>query len=568
MKSRLLIGDCLKVLRSLPPQSVHQIITSVPYWGLRDYAISTDLKTAEIGQEATIGEWVQNMVTLGRELRRVLRDDGTCWINFGDSYNSAQTRGSYGDQSKHGYTEHGSKRTTVKGMSSKCRIGQPERALIALIDDGWIYRDPIVWNPEQQPGAYIWHKNNPMPSSVDDRSTPAHEMIYMFSKKERYYYDWYGITEPSDGSDPRRARSVWTIPTEAFPGAHFATWPTELARRMIVAGTSDHGVCESCGKPWVRQLEKEKVKIDNGNRKRADAPGAEVSNSSVFRTGEYYKYKTIGWHASCKCNLVKCATCTLVLDSANQPICGQDEKLHSVRSSIHATQAEQLVLQSKVLFQSKEIARPKMSGMQQNVPPDQQAPEILRTALCESRNDQTPQECPRVVCNDEGIQTGLQAGFSRCGEIGLHNGTPISDATTLGSNAQNLGNSSSLEQEQIGQQDREFRVDDQERARPVTDGAKGCDVPPLQIELSRNRACPVCLGEKFIDAVVPAVILDPFSGSGTSGLVAARLFRNYIGIDLSHEYTEMAQRRISGEFGLFARTEVIDYSDSNAIAPF
>lgn len=314
---KLMHGDALDVLKTLPSNSVQTCVTSPPYWGLRSYNCD-----GQIGQEETLAQFIGRLVDVFREVKRVLHPSGMIWVNMGDSTNSAMTRGAYGDQSLHGYEVHGVKRQRVTGLHAKNLIGQPWRLAFALQDDGWILRRDI-----------IWFKTNAMPSSVEDVPTPAHEYIFLLSKSPKYFYDQMAIREPcvsehgsgngfasesrlsfqnADGTprgndeqwqvtDTRNKRDVWVIPTEPFPDAHFATFPTAIPDICIKAGTSEKGCCPKCLAPWVRIKEKGEVTNHGGYRKRADAPGAEVSPKSVFRTGTIQTYRTIGWAPSCKC---------------------------------------------------------------------------------------------------------------------------------------------------------------------------------------------------------------------------------------------------------------------------
>lgn len=259
-------GDCLEVLRSLPDACTQTVVTSPPYWGLRDYGVN-----GQIGLEPTLGEHMAVLVRIFREVRRVLRPDGTVWINYGDAYASAPNGRSAADTKAAGNDDRTFRDkpiSTVGGvLKPKDRMLLPARLAIALQEDGWWLRDEIVW-----------HKPNPMPSSVRDRTTPAHEMIYMLSKRERYYYDQDAIREPlsgasvergkygfkkgehdvhnhygegyrhSDGlpvvfnSAGRNKRSVWTVTPEPFAEAHFATFPQALIEPCIIAGSPPQGV--------------------------------------------------------------------------------------------------------------------------------------------------------------------------------------------------------------------------------------------------------------------------------------------------------------------------------------
>ena len=302
---RIIQGDCIEGLRTLPDASVHCCVTSPPYWGLRDYG-----HDGQIGLEATPEAYVARMVEVFREVRRVLREDGTCWVNLGDSYNNAgsskngtgldgkQRGGATGADGECGYKKR-DLRHALKGSGIKHKdlCGIPWRVAFALQADGWWLRQDI-----------IWHKPNPMPESVRDRCTKAHEYIFLLTKSERYYYDAEAVSEPvsessvarvsqstwgeqagsdrvpgktngpmkavlkrngnkerrpaSDrgvptdtqgrtsgavaGSVPwagttRNKRSVWTVTTRPYKGAHFATMPPALVEPCILAGCPEGG---------------------------------------------------------------------------------------------------------------------------------------------------------------------------------------------------------------------------------------------------------------------------------------------------------------------------------------
>jgi DNA modification methylase len=250
-------GDCREVLRTLPDESVHCCVTSPPYFGLRDYGVAE-----QIGLEPTPDAFVAEMVAVFGEVRRVLRDDGTLWLNLGDSYaNDGKWGGS--TSGKHVTALHGDtgagrgKRTT--GLKPKDLIGIPWRVAFALQADGWYLRQDIIWS-----------KPNPMPESVTDRCTKAHEYIFLMSKSARYHYDAAAIKEPGtdrppgnhghkyttayessgtehhrttaglermrDGYETRNKRTVWEVGTQPFSEAHFATFPPALIEPCIKAG--------------------------------------------------------------------------------------------------------------------------------------------------------------------------------------------------------------------------------------------------------------------------------------------------------------------------------------------
>jgi DNA modification methylase len=262
-------GDALRCLELLPSDTFDCVVTSPPYWGLRDYGVE-----GQIGLEPTMAAYLATMIGVCRELRRVLKPSGTFWLNIGDSYS-----GSWGAQGRR-ITEsddpswHGSQIKNhprfASGTGSSKRSGLkqkdlcmiPNRLAIALQDDGWWVRSEI-----------IWAKPNPMPESVTDRPTSSHEKIWLLAKSERYYFDAAAIAEPSVAdhgsgngfkrdarlsyadasgargseeqwtgvSGTRNARNVWTISTKPFKGAHFATFPPDLAERCIKAGCPPSG---------------------------------------------------------------------------------------------------------------------------------------------------------------------------------------------------------------------------------------------------------------------------------------------------------------------------------------
>lgn len=221
MTTRILIGDCRDVLKTLPDESVHCCITSPPYWNLRSYLPQDHPnKAQEIGSEPTLQEWVATLVDVFHEVRRVLRKDGTLWLNLGDSY-SGSRRGGYttpsatlnGRQNAHSMTasrrrdNHPVPRSdvAVPGLKAKNLMGQPWRLAFALQDDGWWLRDEIIWN-----------KLNPMPESAGDRCTRSHEHIFMLTKSARYYYDSKAIQEPVTGGAHARTEEAMGLKRPGF----------------------------------------------------------------------------------------------------------------------------------------------------------------------------------------------------------------------------------------------------------------------------------------------------------------------------------------------------------------
>lgn len=326
----LLHADVLEGLKILPSNSVHMVITSPPYWGVRKYGLGA----FEIGAEDTFQEFLDRIVAIFQEVRRVLHPSGTIWVNMGDSYNSKRSQGFYGDQAAHGRIPHGHERLTIKDLHSKNLLGQPWQLAFALQKDGWILRDDIVW-----------HKTNGQPSQAGDRTTKAHEYMFVLSKKGKYFFDWKAIEEPGacdtkkvmktveaalenhplksellealnaeldKRPEKSRKRSVWSIPTEPCREAHYSTFPSGLVRPCVQAGTSEMGCCPLCLAPVKRVLVKGAEYDHGGKRKRADAPGAEVSPNSVFNTGKTYEWETAGWEKTCSHDFDQAMPCTVL----------------------------------------------------------------------------------------------------------------------------------------------------------------------------------------------------------------------------------------------------------------
>ncbi|MBF0461333.1 MAG: site-specific DNA-methyltransferase [Magnetococcales bacterium] len=218
--STLFEGDALTVLRCLPSESVRCVVTSPPYWGLRDYGIAE-----QIGHESTLQQFLNHLVAIFAEVKRVLTDDGTLWLNIGDSYTSGN-RGYRAPDKKNPARAMSVRPDTPEGLKPKDLIGVPWRLAFALQADGWYLRSDLVW-----------YKPNAMPESVKDRPARSHEYMFMLSKSEKYYYDWQTVREQTDGGGLRNRRSVWNVNTKPFAGAHFATFPPDLIRPCILAST-------------------------------------------------------------------------------------------------------------------------------------------------------------------------------------------------------------------------------------------------------------------------------------------------------------------------------------------
>lgn len=263
---KILNGDVMDMLRTIPDGYFNTCVTSPPYFGLRDYGID-----GQIGLEQTPEDFVGRLVDVFREVRRTLRDDGTLWLNLGDSYynyrpgkGQALAKQSVSNTKQDLPDVCARRGNKLSGLKEKDLIGIPWRVAFALQADGWYLRQDI-----------IWHKPNPMPESVQDRCTKAHEYIFLLSKSPKYYFDYEAIKEPSVDpeshkgmrkrsadkreNDPyfatkvgnsaegkiyskRNKRSVWRVTTKPFKGAHFATFPKDLIEPCILAGAPEGGI--------------------------------------------------------------------------------------------------------------------------------------------------------------------------------------------------------------------------------------------------------------------------------------------------------------------------------------
>ena len=338
MRDTIIQGDTLTVLKTLPDNLVDCVVTSPPYWGLRDYGVP-----GQLGLESTIDEYISNMTAVFEEVRQVLKDTGTLWLNMGDAYCGS---GGPGGDYKNGRKgmEYGTQYNhNPIGLKPKDLIGQPWRLAFSLQAAGWYLRSDI-----------IWHKPNPMPESVTDRPTKSHEYLFLLTKKAKYFYDAEAIKEASQrttevnwkdsdikryaekcdkrmerqGSyknwnkykttsavNARNKRTVWTIATQPYSEAHFATFPEKLVEPCIRAGTSERGNCAECGKPWVRVVEKGELEKPRTTRDYAIGviPGRNKASRMNSVDMEVIPSKTIGWKPSCSCDTEE-TTAPIILD--------------------------------------------------------------------------------------------------------------------------------------------------------------------------------------------------------------------------------------------------------------
>ena len=391
MGTKILIGNNVEKLKEIDSESVDCIVSSPPYFGLRDYGTGTweggdddcdhvaninatkkqgnpefnenrpsreETKykgyyenvcpkcgakkiDEQFGLEETLEEYIEKTVLLFEELRRVLKPQGTVWWNIGDSYASKSSawggRGKNSILNKTGLEDKQRRNTIVPdGLKAKDLMMIPARVAIALSENGWYLRSEI-----------IWHKPNPMPESVKDRPTSAHEKIYLFSKNKKYYYDADAIRVPQKTESIKRAgrdywdtnkvetgnyaipniesakklnqkvldtvaegkipmankRNVWTVTTKPFKGAHFAVFPPDLIEPCIKAGSSEHGCCSECGNPYVRDTKVVSVPQRTTRDNMVGViPGRNKTSRMNSKEMESLVREERGWVATCKCN--------------------------------------------------------------------------------------------------------------------------------------------------------------------------------------------------------------------------------------------------------------------------
>lgn len=386
---RVLVGDVRDGLRTLPDNSVHCCVTSPPYWGLRDYGVA-----GQMGLEATPEEFTAAMVAVFEEVRRVLRPDGTLWLNIGDSYAAGgKNRTATQATAKTGLngglaTQCASLKQQSKlvgGLKAKDLVGIPWRLAFALQAAGWYLRSEI-----------IWHKPTAMPESVKDRPSKSHEQIFLLTKSPRYFYDQQAVAEPTTGNahnrgngvnpkaktpgrnsrihvartgaapqsrqnesfsaavaglvETRNIRTVWSLVSQSFKGAHFATFPITIPERAIKAGTSERGCCCSCGAPWKRILSKVRTPTRPGSNTKLPAGWNTSAGAHDTIVGRYKhdiasetgatphrptefgnrdpqrhvtKVETVGWEPTCKCDKGEPVPCTVLDPFSGSGTAGQ-----------------------------------------------------------------------------------------------------------------------------------------------------------------------------------------------------------------------------------------------------
>lgn len=481
--AQMYVGDAIDVLSHLPEKSIHCCVTSPPYFGLRSYlAADHPDKAREGGTQNTPEQYIQWLVDVFRGVWRVLRDDGTCWIVIGDGYTGGCRGGDPGD------SPHDKQRTNKGSLRGKWHIPPalkpkdllmiPARVALALQADGWFLRSQIVWT-----------KPNPMPESVTDRPTQATEMVYLLTKRPRYFYDADAVKERDSGKPSgngfirphrlsyeergqeeqwtpgagRNLRNYWPISTRPFRGSHYAVFPPELPLRCIKAGTSEHGVCGECGAPWRRVIERT-TEPANGHKGSYFDRGKTGGRDGGDRTqpGERFESRTIGFEPTCSC--------------------GGSEDLAPGDLEIIATPTGERIGDD---------------------------PSLL-TGRAGYNRPRGPKEGQRLITRYEQRRYALQLRESS------HKATMSAEA---------------------GPAFAHYVRTDKSGARPL---------PPSLLEdwIARGWLVKVDPPNIEVPETTPATVLDPFSGSGTTGLVARKLGRRSVLIDLDDRNVKLLEERM------------------------
>ena len=347
MRQELVTGDALTVLAGVGTETIDCCVTSPPYWALRDYGCA-----GQIGFEITPTEWCAKLTEVFREVRRVLKRSGVLWLNVGDVYatGAGHFRKAGGGEEGERWADKGGmltrpNRLPVPGLKRKDLVGLPWMLAFALRDDGWYLRSDV-----------IWQKPNAKPESAQDRPTRSHEYLFLLSRSEDYYYDRLAIVEPQVESERlrrlreaaagrqsvymlkrdqlrtqapagasgcfrssaarqalalsgvRNRRTVWTIATRKASGTHFATYPEDLVRPCILAGTSEFGVCGACGEPWRRIVERPAAGDLHSDQ------GLKELGVCRLRDRKIAAGRTLGWERGCDCRLWEEPATATVLD--------------------------------------------------------------------------------------------------------------------------------------------------------------------------------------------------------------------------------------------------------------
>lgn len=519
IRNKILQGDVLEVLRKIPADSIDCIITSCPYWSLRSYLPNNHLdKSKEIGIEKTLSKYLDKMIGVLKELKRVMKPTATIFWNHGDSYasNGSQRFDRYKYGGKSGI-HCGRARTNEIPAKSLCF--QNFRLMIRACDElGFMVRDCLIWSKKVWLAKDNTTIGNAMPSSTRDRCTFTYEPVFMLTKSKKYWFDLDCLRVPHIWAD-RDKRSllgrvehktgktkidafqggfngvgyhplganrpnVWCIFTEPFSGAHFATFPTKLITDLIRA-SCPQWVCKCCGLPIIKSKK---------------------------------ELKNISW-TFCNCKILTCNKCGFVIELG-----------HGTKANNKKVQAVQPRVQRK-----RQVETNKDKNLLWE--------EMLGDLDCSTSSNN------KGMDNGAWIQNNTDAQSSFGNKRGLYNGTPFSNGENIGEMFDFGRSCASLERNKNRQSSRKFNNPKEKRTRQKNKQREKTSSNNLSSLRETNDAiqyCPQCktpLKEK--NKWQPGLVLDCFLGSGTTAVVAKKLGRDFIGIEINQDYVKMAEKRLS-----------------------
>ncbi|MBK8188905.1 MAG: hypothetical protein IPK79_00460 [Vampirovibrionales bacterium] len=596
MTVRLIAGSAHD-LSALPDGSIHLAAFSPPYLGLRKYhgdqgvawpavtyapmvntpAVTVPAMTCPLGNEATIEAYIGHLVLVQREVWRVLRDDGVCFVNLGDSYANDDKWGGT-TSGKHTLALHGEPVGRVRrhtGLKPKDLTLVPARFALAMQAEGWYIRNDIIWakgvsfNPV--------YSGSTLPMSRTDAFTQSHEYVWLLAKQERYFFDLYAVKEApasytrKGGAAPytangsttngvgskslhqmsvagRTPRTVWTINPTGYRGAHFAVWPEELVEKLVRVGTSAKGVCPTCGAPWKRVVQKQPASSRTVN---GSGPHGEHGFIGSSRVDDPLEYSTFGWIPTCNCYFggdYRPDDFEVVWSPTGEQS-EDDPSLETGRAGWNRTRAGNEGRHPMTRYEQRHYAdqlrrSPHRAEMKTEagaaafahyLRTDRAGARPVPVALLDRWIDagwltrvEVPFHVPALLDDPELPEDAIApAVCARCDGSGV-------DALPMFGDA--------LPCPACGGQPVTGGNDAWRRWRAEADEAQA----NRQLVLDRIAA----LGNL---PVAPAVVLDVFSGSGTTGAVATQLGRDYIGIDINPGYHALAEERIGAtQIDLFA----------------
>jgi len=589
VKLTLVQGDTLRVLKRIPDESIDCVVTSPPYWGLRDYGVE-----GQIGLEPTLEEYLERLFRIMKELKRVLKKTGVIFWNHGDCYSgSGKGYGSIDPK----YPSARDTRNTIRpnrfkiDIPQKCMCLQNYRFILRCIDElGLILRDTIIWAKK----IWIAKENttigNAMPSSVQDRCVFTYEPIFMLVKNKKYFFDQDALrvpyTQPLNrwGGDRLEAKgksewdngtgqqtyrdrdmrpnptganrpNVWQINTEPVAFAHFACFPTELVKWLILAGCPQW-ICKKCGKARERIVDKNYIPTRPGLKTGQGKSGTDLDPNKSLHQRDISKYRmrieyyTIGW-TDCGCKEHYCCNCKKFINLKTLNKYYAIQRLGKTKgSSEEILSKEKRILQeilpgSKDRTSSQQVSKEDLRDLWQRILWKKKPEDLFQevwSSITDKRGETSYISQRAETTKLQGWNNKQRRIQDNSSEWKENDGTSLDNGTASGEKTTCLGGGSSQKWDKDRQPNREFRDCCEEDAlwRSI--------VPILSKEFQSEIRCPFC-GSSQITLKHPGweigVVLDPFLGSGTTMKVCLELKRNCIGIEINPEYIKIAKERLN-----------------------